>query len=272
MKIKIISLFLAFMLVMVIWASVPASSETTYTSDTDELNCYLLQNSVTVDGAIGSREWADAESMKWWYEPETDHKDAFIYVYAKWDGSNYLYFMIDLCPDNSTEDEDYANWYLDEDHDSMFGYDPDYEHYGLVNGTGVTEIWSFNTPPPDSQQDYDDLPFAMGFGKSDKVAWNHRIIEFKVATSYINQSSTMGILFMGYGTLSPEYFSTEGANSTNYDTNDTCANWTDLKLKDHTKPVQYYSPEMASEVMAVVMFIFLIAIFMIIFSYVRMRK
>jgi len=271
MNSKSISVVIAFMLVMVVWVSVPASTETTYTSDTDELKCYILQNSVTIDGAIGSREWADADSMKWWFEPESNHKDAYIYVYAKWDGSNYIYFMVDLCPDNSSEEEDYCDWYLDEDHDHMFGYDPDWEHFGNVDGAGDTGIWSFNTPPNASHQDYADLPFAMGFGKSNKVTWNHRIIEFKIATSYINQSSTMGLLILGYGTLSPEYFSTEGANSTNYQTNDTCVNWTDLKLKDYTKPVQYYSPEMASEVMAVVMFIFLVAIFMIIFSYIRRK-
>ena len=269
---RFISLGITLSLIMVLWASVPISSETTYTSDTDELNCYILQNSVTVDGAIGSREWADAESMQWWFEPESEHKDAYIYVYAKWDGSNYLYLMVDLCPDNSTEEEDYCGWYLDEDHNSMFGYGTaKYEHYGTVYGDDTTSLWSFHDPPETGAEDYDDLPFAIGYGKTDKVAWNHRIIEFKIALSFINQTSTMGLLILGYGTLSPTYFSTEGANSTNYESNETCLNWTDLKLRDYTKPVQYYSPELASDIMTVVMFIFLVALLMTILFYIKTR-
>lgn len=224
---KTVSMMAAIFLILMSTAVVV--SATTYDGNESDLYCYKKTRDVTIDGNISTGEWTDADSISWYYTPTTDHKDANIYCYAKWDDT-YIYFMVDLCPDNSTEDLDYCMIYLDEDNDGKWGYGAAYEHLFEVLGSQVINTYAKNA----SGWSYadDDCSAYFGYSTSSKASWNHRIIEFRINLTAINRSTTMGILFSGYGTLAPNYFSTDGANASNHYENDTVANWTDLHMSN----------------------------------------
>jgi len=126
---------------------------------------------------------------------------------------------------------------LDEDHSGDWGYGSAYDHLFYVLGS------SPNTAVGTSKNAsgygvMNGVTGSMGFDSSPHASYDHRIIEFQVnltAINYTTPPSTMGMLVLGYGTLAPNYFSTDGANASNYYTNDTCVNWTDLKFSN-----QYY--------------------------------
>jgi hypothetical protein len=211
-------------------------SATTFYGNESELWCYKAESAPTIDGVISSGEWTDGDHIYWYYTPETNHRDANIYIYAKWDDTA-IYVGVDLCPDNSSENGDYCYVFLDEDHDGDWGYGDTHDHYFYVAGSSPTD----GTVASKNDSGYatdDDVPIAMGYDTSPNANYNHRMIEFQInltAINYTTPPSTMGILVTGYGTLAPNYFSTDGANATNYDDNETVANWTDLKLSN-----QYY--------------------------------
>lgn len=267
---------LALVTVLMLWAlaSVPVRAATTFTDDTDELNCYLLKDTPTIDGQIAYHEWADAEFMKWWYEPISDHKDAYIYVYAKWDGSNYLYVMVDLCPDNSSEPEDYSMLYFDENHNNKFSWatpSATWEHYTDVERGGFfDDVRAFRAP---ASYQTDGTPICeFGFGNTDNVAWQHTIIEYKLALSYLNESSTMGFLVTGYGTLSPNYFSCPTAGPSNFTNNATVDDWTHLNLLNIVKPGNsFVSEETKSEIINLMIWVFIILIVLTLISIISTK-
>jgi hypothetical protein len=215
--------------------TIPASA-TTFDGNETDLYCYQASVTPTIDGNISAGEWSDADNIHWYYTPISDHYNATIYCYAKWD-ADYIYFMVDLCPDNSSEELDFCEIWLDEDHDGDFSYGSTWEHFIDVEGDGDVTLmsWNYWELGMGSGFEHENLTSAsayMGFDTSSRVVWEHRIIEFRLDLDLINITGTVGVMFDGYGTLSPNYFSTEGATSMNFDDNETVANWTDLHLLD----------------------------------------
>jgi hypothetical protein len=217
--------------------TIPASA-TTFDGNESDLYCYQASVTPTIDGNISAGEWTDADSISWFYTPDSNHHDADIYCYAKWDAS-YLYLMVDLCPDNTTEDEDYCDISLDENHNGNWGYGADWEHAFDIRGNGFTGILSVNHEELGMgggfEIENDTLDAFMGFATSSHAAWEHRIIEFRVGLDQFNVSDEMGILFDGYGTLTPNYFSVEDGNPFTAWNNETVANWTTIHMMDAEK-------------------------------------
>jgi hypothetical protein len=254
-----IAVMTALMLSMVPFSA----SATTFYGNETELWCYKTDTAPTIDGVMSTGEWSDADRIYWYYTPETNHKDANIYIYSKWDDTA-IYFCVDLCPDNTTENGDYCYLLLDEDHDGNFAMDSDWEHMVYTLGSSPTYGVMVAMNRTDAEGD-GQVPTYMGFDSSPNVAWDHRIIEFQVNLTAINYSTTMGMIITGYGTLAPNYFSTEGANASNYDLNDTVANWTDLKLSNQYYIAGQITNEILPQIIALMGVVVTLAAVMVVF-------
>ncbi|MFC1696898.1 FG-GAP repeat domain-containing protein [Nanoarchaeota archaeon] len=163
-----------------------------WTRDDYLLYSNYAETTPKIDGVIDDGEWDDANLTQFWFVPTSDHPEGYIYIYAKND-IDYLYFLLDVTPDNTWDGDDYCGYMIDLDYD----YDYDIEAY---------------------LQAYDDPSFdeAIGFGTSPNAGYDHRICEFKLSRDNlldfffrsmndIDLSLEMGIAFHGYGTLSPEW-------------------------------------------------------------------
>jgi hypothetical protein len=132
-----------------------------------------------------------------WFEPTSNHTDNLIW-FGFANDAQYLYIYADICPDNTTDEDDYIMAVFDIDGDGAWDNDwddmePWYNIYGNMTislGGNYPFIWYKGFEETAQEDSYEHRTWAMAI---------------PIASLDAELGDTVEVYIMGYGTLAPEY-------------------------------------------------------------------
>lgn len=156
------------------------------------------------DEIFNADEWADANVESFYFVPESNHPEGYIYIYEKHD-NDYVYFAADVTPDNTEDSEDRFGTRLDIGNNNLWCDDSnsaDEDGEWIVYGNGEQGIGC----------NARDFPSSAGFGMTPNVDYGHRFFEMAIPIELLGNEEEdsfynfpIGKMFWGYGTLSPTW-------------------------------------------------------------------
>jgi len=172
----------------------------------DFLYSYVLVKPVTIDGAVGTGEWADAYKQYLGGNAST-------FIFIKHD-SDFLYILLDVTNDTTQDNVDIGYlsfdigerliWDLEEQGFSIYYYAP----WGNYTKMHTIENHKICCHPEFNQTKHPGLAGEGGFGTSPDGPTNHTIFEFKIPfymlpplTGAAGESVGLYILVYDYITL-----------------------------------------------------------------------
>jgi len=262
MKSKILGMF-ALAFVVMCMAIAPATTVLGATGDIDtdgdgyttDIDSGWATVPPVIDGDIDNGEWSDAFVVYFDYEGYPSHLNDTIYEYFMND-ADFLYIGIDICPDNTYDEDDWIELYFDEDdNDEYEPYEPDLEamyhfHRGIFwewFGGGGEPI-TLSAEPPTFPLEYDPYNitfwgwkpclYASDFDDSINSDTDHVMWEFAIPISnFIHGELELGDTVkygnFGYGTL-PFWSYPDAVEYPNWDEEDSSA-WANITFA--TAPV-----------------------------------
>jgi len=185
------------------------------------LTIQVKQGSVipTIDGNITAGEWNDAQSYSFYFIPTSAHPPGNIIVLLKYIG-NTLYIAYDVQPDNTTETLDRGYILLDlnnngtQDAYIYVRMDGDCNiNFAItdINATNMNWVWAWGNSTSAYNQTMNHTQFEFAISIDRATAYNNQ--DPTSMTSLPFGTNNIGILFSGYGTLTPDWFY---GNSTTY--------------------------------------------------------
>ena len=172
---------------------------------------------ITIDGVINETAWELSDhKVKFWIDADPNNLDGYNFMYLGEDVNN-LYIALDLCSDNTsdTSSEWISVWLITSNR--SFTTDSEWANY-KNNGTeaftynvALNQEWNYSSSFPRLEIDTEcrnntlkNYDIEWGFDASPNNATDHRMYEMKIPKSEVehyNSSGYLGVLFVGYGTL-----------------------------------------------------------------------
>ncbi len=231
------SLFLANSFSPLIKVTQSNDFETTHILSIDTtLLCPKTALTPTIDGLMSPGEWNDAARYYFFFRPTSGHPDDNISIFLK-HNDTHLFMCYDVEPDDDNSTDDAGHLFLDLNNTG----NKDVSFQVVRDGSRfVSQTFIGNLP---------NLNFTAAFGfnlTAQEPARTHTIIEWMISinrtANYIGQNLTsasslpfgtnpIGVVFGGYGTLSPEWLYGNQTDDNPVGTND-ASFYADLLLLD----------------------------------------
>ncbi len=188
----------------------------------------------TIDGILSPGEWSGATQLQIYFEPTSYHPPDYINVFLLCQ-NDALYIAYDVLPDDTTEPGDQAFIFLDlnnngtEDVWLTFGRSGGFSKQ-LIDGTNLINlVWDFDfgftTTDLEPDRIHTTFELMVKINRADTFTGDATFTALPFA------NSPVGILFSGYGTLSPTwYLGNSSAAPDNPQTNYDATMYGDLTL------------------------------------------
>ncbi|NVM30894.1 MAG: hypothetical protein HWN65_18785 [Candidatus Helarchaeota archaeon] len=230
---KAIVILLGFFLTFGLLFNVIIPPAATYSGN---LTCYAPTTSIppTIDGILSPGEWSGATHYSIYFVPTSDHPPDYIDVFLL-SNATALFVAYDVQPDNTSEVDDYAYIFLDLNNngteDLRLAFSRGVGDYAeLIDYTSClnlvwTSAFGFNTTPQETGRDHTIFELMVRINQTDTFTGSN------TSTGLPFAHSPVGVLFSGYGTLSPTwYLGNSSAAPSNPQTNSSATTYANLYL------------------------------------------
>lgn len=210
------------------------------------LTCYAPVTSTppTIDGILSPGEWSGATHYSIYFVPTSAHPPDYIDVFLL-SNATALFIAYDVQPDNTSDPNDYAYIFLDLNNngteDLWLVFSRSVGAYAqLIGGTDVLNlVWTyafgFNTTPQETGRNHTIFELMVRINQADSFTGVATFTALPFA------HSPVGILFSGYGTLSPTwYLGNSTAASSNPQVNFDATTYANLYLGSPPPPFDWW--------------------------------